>query len=257
MMTRYACALDGIALNSISDAIFITDIAENAPRVRRTTMEYPTRDGLRVLRENRQSIGVTVTFEIHEQSVTRRKGICQQVQSWAQPGGFLTINDRPEQRLRVRCDTLPLVGSSLRWTQALSIIFTAYLIPYWEDETETVVTLNGNTSQNINVPGTAGETRVRATMKNTGTAAITNARITAGDTFMAFDGIQLPAGGALTIGYDEPGRLLLRVGETSIYARRTPESSDDLLLASGQVSAVSVSANGTTQTTVGARGLYL
>ena len=257
MRTRYEAYADNIPLSSIDPAIIITDIAEAAPNVRRTTANYPTGDGQRLLRTVRQYLRVTVMFEIHDQDVRRRAGICERVTKWAQ-GRYLKVNHRPEQRLRVICETPPVVTSSQQWTQQLKVVFAAYAVPFWEDATPTRVTLTGDGSAQAYVRGTAKEALVEATVENAGNSAITAVTLKAGDTAFSFSGISIPPGGRLAIAYDDKRVLSARVGNTGVLAKRTTSSSDDLLAPCGQQVTFAISGTGTnSKTTFIVRGWYV
>ena len=255
--TRYEAYVDDVPLSSVDPAVIVADIAESEPDTRRTTADYPTLDGQRVLRTVRQSLRVTVSFEIHTQDVRRRADICERVVRWAQ-GRFLKVNYRPEQRLRVVCETPPSVASALSWTQRLTVAFAAYAVPFWEDAQPTRVPVSGNGSVSAYVRGTAAQTLVEATVQNSGSAAITAATLKAGDTAFLFAGISIPAGGSLVIGYDGARVLSAKIGNASVLARRTTASDDDLLAPCGQRAAFSVSGAGANaKTTFTVRGWYL
>ena len=257
MRTRYEAFVDDVPLSSVDPAVIVADIAETEPDTRRQTAQYPTGDGQRVLRTMRQALRVTVEFEIHTQDVRRRADICERVVRWAQ-GRVLKVNYRPEQRLRVICETPPSVTSSLSWTQRLRAVFCAYAIPYWEDAQATRVTVNGNGSQDAYVRGTAARALVEASVENRGNTVIKAVTLKAGDTAFAFANISIPAGGSLVTGYDDERVLSARIGGTSVLARRTTESSDDLLAPCGQRVTFAVSGAGANaKTTFTVRGWYL
>lgn len=257
MRTRYEAYVDDIPLSSIDPAVIVTDIQETAPNTRRTTANYPTGDGQRILRSVRQFLRVTVSFEIHTQDVRRRADICERVVRWAQ-GRFLKVNYRPEQRLRVVCETSPTVTSSLQWTQQLKIVFAAYVVPFWEDAQATKIIITGNGSASAYVRGTAAQALVEATVQNNGSAPITTATLKAGDTTLAFSGISIPAGNSLVVRYDDARILSAKIGNAGVLSKRTTASDDDLLAPCGQrvtFSAAGVGANAKTTFTV--RGWYL
>lgn len=274
MKTRYEAELDGVTLSSLSPAVIITDIAEDAPEVRRTTARFAALGGTRMTREVRESLRVSVTFELHEGDVRRRAQLCERVVKWAQ-GRILKVNHRPGQRLGVVCETPPAIGSALRWTQPLTVVFAAQAIPFWEDAVATRVTILGDGDATAYVPGTAQAALVEATVENTGDAAITavtlsvsqaaaagagqaTARGTLADTAFTFSGLSIPPGGRLAIAYDDKRVLRARIGDTSVLAKRTTASSDDLLAPCGQRSTFAVSGTGgAAKTTFSVRGWYL
>lgn len=257
MRTRYEAQIDGISLSSISPAIIVTDIQEAAPNVRRTTANYPTGDGQRVLRTVRQYLRVTITFEIHDQDVRRRAGISERVTRWAQ-GRYLKVGHRPGQRLRVICETPPAVTSAMQWTQQLKVVFSAYAVPFWEDAVATQVTISGDGDATAYVRGTAKEALVEATVENTGDSAITAVTLKAGDTAFSFSDISIPSDGSLVIAYDDERVLSSRIGAASVLSKRTTASSDDLLAPCGQRVAFAVNGAGAnSKTTFSVRGAYL
>ena len=256
MRTRYIVALDGVELGELAPEIIVTDIVHNAPVRELKASDIAGRNGKLVDRTVTSSVGVTVYFEIHTQDVRRRAMVMEDVQRWAMPGGILTASDRPDRRLSVLCESLPSVGSALKWTGSCSVGFTAYAVPFWEDETPRRVSISGNGSKSLYVPGFAAPSCVEAKVKNTGSGLITSVRLTAGKTFMQFSGLSLSSGQTLTVSHDERGLLTARIAEASVLARRTAASSDELELDPGMTEALSVSTDGTAGTTFEVRGRY-
>lgn len=256
MRTRYIVALNGVELSALAPEIIVTDITHSAPVRELKTSDIAGRNGKLYTRTVTSSTGVTVYFEIHTQDVRRRALIMEDVQRWAMPGGVLTTGDRPDRRLGVVCESLPAVGSALKWTGSCSVGFTAYAVPFWEDETPRSVSISGNGSKSLYVPGFAAPAGVEAKVKNTGSVAITSVRLTAGKTFMEFTGLSLASGQTMTVSHDERGLLTARIGEMSVLANRTAASSDELELEPGTTATLSVSTNGTASTTFEVRGRY-
>ena len=256
MRTRYIVALDGVELGELAPEIIVTDIIHNAPVRELKASDIAGRNGKLVDRTVTSSVGVTVYFEINTQDVRRRALIMEDVQRWAMPGGVLTTGERPDRRLVVVCDSLPAVGSALKWTGRCSAGFTAYAVPFWEDESPRRVSISGNGSKSLFVPGFAAPAGVEAKVTNTGSGAISSVKLTAGDTFMEFTGISLAAGKSLEIAHDARGLLTARIGDTSVLARRTAASSDEMELEAGKTAALAVSTNGTANTTFEVRGRY-
>ena len=256
MRTRYLAALDGVELSAIAPEIIVTDITHNAPVREVHASNIAGRNGKLYTRTVTSITGVTVSFEIHTQDVRRRAAIMEDVQRWAMPGGVLTTSDRPDRVLRVVCESLPTVGSAQKWTGVCSIGFVAYAVPFWEDETPRRVSITGNGSKNLFVPGFAAPACVEATVKNTGSGAISTVTLTAGDTSMSFSGISLAAGQTMTLAHDARGLLTARIGGTSVLDKRTAASRDELELEPGKNAALSVTTNGTSSTTFEVRGRY-
>lgn len=257
MITRYTCSLNGIELGHLDPSILLLDIRYTAPVRTLTTTQLAGRDGQRLMRTTTSSVSVSLTFEIHEQDIQRRFAVCEKVQQWAMEGGLLTTGDRPERQLHVVCETPPVIGSSLKWTDRLGVTLTAFDRPFWEDRFPTTVSLSGNTSRSVYAPGFAAPAMVEGSVTNQGTGPIQQVDITAGETAFHFTGLGLTAGQKLTFDYDEHGILSIRVGSTSALDKRTPLSSDDLTLIPGGMRTVSVHTDGSALTRLDIRGRYL
>ena len=256
MRTRYLVALDGVELSAIAPEIIVTDITHSAPVREVRTSDIAGRNGKLYTRTITSSTGVIVSFEIHTPDVRRRAAIMEDVQRWAMPGGVLTTSDRPDRVLRVVCESLPTIGSAQKWTGSCSIGFVAYAVPFWEDEAPRRVSITGNGSKSLFVPGFAASASVEATVKNTGSGAISTVTLTSGDTSMTFAGLALGAGQTMTIAHDARGLLTARVSGTSVLDKRTAASNDELELEPGKNAALSVTTNGTSSTTFEVRGRY-
>lgn len=231
MTTRYSAWLDGLPLHEIDPSIYILDIQEDPAQVDVTTAPKAGGVGRFVITKQRQSLSVTISFAIREYDVTRRKAIMQEIVAWAKGGKYLFINDRPNQRLKVEVDELPTITSALKWTQALSITFTAYAFPYWEnDYTDTLTT---SSEASMTVTGDADRAPVDVTIEANGGMVTVKADKT---TISLTD-----VSGIVEISHDDNGILRLLSNGESILSKRTPESSDDLIATPGRVNDFSVS----------------
>lgn len=257
MRTRYLVALDGMELSAIAPEIIVTDITHNAPVREVRASDIAGRNGKLYTRTVTSSTGVTVSFEIHTPDVRRRAALMEEVQRWAMPGGVLTTSDRPDRVLRVVCESPPTIGSAQKWTGVCSIGFVAYAVPFWEDETPRFVSITGNGSKSLFVPGFAAPAGVEAKVTNTGSSSISSVTLTAGETSMTFSGVLLESGQTMTIAHDTRGLLTARIDGTSVLDKRTPESSDELELEPGKHATLSVTADGTASTTFDVRGRYV
>ena len=155
MKSRYEAYLNGEALSAVNPDIYIHDISYGVPSVQYSTFTVAKRDGARIHRKYTDSISVKISFEIHTYDIVKRQTICGAVARWARNGGELQTNDRKGQRLRCVCTSLPVVNSVRDWTEALEMEFTAYPLPYWEEESYAVTTLTAGSSGNgtLNVAG--------------------------------------------------------------------------------------------------------
>ena len=257
MISRYNAAVDGTWLSEISDRVVITDVIEQPAAGRVETAGRAVGNGSRFIRSLRESLSVEIAFVIFEQDVARRKEILSRVQAWAagEPEQLVRLetNDRPAQFLYARCTELPAADSAMRWLNELRVTFTAFERPYWigaDVETATITS-----SGSLYVPGT-GRALCEAEIVNAGTGAITTVTVVAADTSITVSGLNLAAGRSLAISYDAYGRIAIKSGNTDALARRTPESSDDLLVTCGKSNDISVSTDGTAKATFKARGMY-
>lgn len=257
MMTRYDAAVNGAWLGELDhlDRLIVKDIQEEAPRTRATTLRRPATAGLLLLKHQRETLRVAVTFVVWEQDVEMRKELVQRVNEWAmaQEIVMLEINDRPGEMLFARVLEPAVVPSALKWTEEITIVFTAYEMPFWQDVEPSQVTTQGKASLYVNG---IGETLCDAYIKNSGSSAVTDVTVLGGETSIRFQGISLPAGETLAITHDNRGFISAKIGGTSVLIHRTAESDDDLFLKCGQNNALSVSSNGTVTATFKARGVY-
>lgn len=233
MITRYGVWLDGLPLHELDPAIIVTNIIEQPAAV--DVVSYPRARGAgtRVTNRTRRSLSVSVRFCIWDYDVIRRKAVMQKVIAWAKGGKYLSINDRPGQRLRVEVDELPVVQSSLHWQQEISLTFTAYANPYWEEETATVVNAINAAIFSADIPGDADIAMVDAVIQ------ANNATITvkADKSTITLKDVS----GVVEISHGDDGILRIMSNGESILSHRTPESSDDLTATPGKVNQFSVS----------------
>ena len=236
-MTRYKVWLDQQGLHDIDPAICILDLQEQPPSQLLSTAARAEGDGVFLARRVRQSLSVTVRFAIREPHPARRQAILQKVRTWAQ-GSVLSTGDRPQQRLKVQAESLPTLSSALKWTDALSLTFTAYEVPFWEDAQPTTSTV-----PTFYLPGDAPA----APLDMRWSSAISTPHVVTITTPMSsitFRDLPLHAGQELTISH-ETGVLTATIDGADVLTHRTPESSDDLLLPCGQANTVTVTADGT------------
>ena len=249
-MTIHDCQLNGVSLSGIDTRICVLDIQEDAPEMVRTV--HPLSRGGQRVRQQRRSLTVRVQFAIHETVPSRRKAILQSIAAWAQPGGFLTVEDRPGKRLPVICTALPAMTAE-DWTSPLTLTFTTTHCPWWESQTPT--TVSGSNTLTLTVPGSADFTPVDAEITNTGSQPITLLSIQCGDSYMFFSGIDLPAGETLYL-TTEDGVFSAKIGDESVLAKRSTTSDDLLLAPCGKACDLLVSTTGTIRAAFSARGRY-
>lgn len=255
MFLRFDASLNGKSMNAIAPEIILRDILEEPIDVETQTFRKAGREGMRIAKRVRNSLRVRLVYNIRAYDIMTRTKIARMIAEWAYDGGWLTINTRPGQRLRVKVDNPPTVNSSLKWTQDLSVTFVAYERPYWEEQYPVRLT---TTSQGVlKIPGTVPEAYVECTVTNKGIDDLTTAKIVCGETFMDFTGLSVPPGGELVISYTDDDQLMITAAGESALRARSAASSDDLILPTRQTNFVTVSADQAVSAVFAARGRYI
>ena len=257
MISRYEVSLNGVDMASLNENLKILNVEYPAPEITLTKNATAGRDGARITRRYREAARVTVKFELHIYDIAQRQAACQDIARWAANGGALRINDRPDTHLNVICETLPSITSVRDWTKTLALEFAAYRFPYWEDDTETQITLSGvNTSGTVYVPGNTGaDARALVSATITARANLTWVTVFAGaGTFIGLGAMR--NGETVEIGYDDDLILYIRKGGTSILNTRNEISTDDLLAECGKNNLFTLQSNGAAQVTFRTRGCW-
>ena len=244
MVTRYGVWLDGLPMEELDPAIYITDVQEQAPQMNVVTAPRAMGDGLFVTHRARERLSVIVRFAIREYDTARRKDAMQKIISWARAGKYLAISDRPGQRLRVEVDAMPTITSALKWTQELTLTFVAYAMPFWQSEYPEIIATSDVASRFV--PGDAVKASVDVVITPTGSAVT----VAVGSSRITLEGVA----DAIEISHGDDGVLRITSGGASILAKRTPESSDDLLAAPGEINRFSISGG---SATFRVRGVWL
>lgn len=251
-MTQYQVWLNGLSLQDVDPSIRITDVQELAPSQLTATTAMAMGDGLRLLRRNRQSMSVAVCLIIREYSMSRRKAALAAVLAWARQGGWLSLGDRPGQRLNVIADALPSLTSALRWTEILTLRFTAYEAPFWEEAAPTCI-LPG---RKVHLPGNGPAAPVDFCWETPGG----NVSLCIQTPLSRIHLDSLPTSPGQQLGMAHMGGVpIITLDGKDMLVYRTADSSDDLLLASGETSIVEATANGAPiqNITLMARGRWL
>lgn len=232
MMSRYKVWLNDESLEEISPLVYISDISYSGVSPSFVTNKIGANDGqLTIDAVGYDTNTIVVSFSVREYNTAARQRIVQDIVKWASMGGWLKTSDRPGQMIYVRCAKYPAVGSVLRWTNALSVQFTAFDYPFWVDVTPETVELDSGDEEDIFVPGFR-QTYVEASIVPSET--LTGFTLEAGETFMEIDGVSIPADQAITIKYSDAHHILsIESAGVSLLDKRTPESSDDLILVPG------------------------
>lgn len=253
-MDRFDATLNNVSLSQLDPAVVLIDIDERAATLERETARRSIHPGTRISALVRRSLSVTLRFAVRAYDIDYRAHVLDMIAQWAGRGGWLRINSRPGQRLRVTVDEMPSVGSSLRWTDELTMTLTAYERPYWEQEypVRALITDSGS----LRPRGTYPTAYVECEITNAGNGVLTEAVVRCAETSIKLTGVAVPAGEKLCIAYTDKDVLTITAAGVSALANRTAESHDDLVAATLTDNDISVTADQPVSAVFSARGRY-
>lgn len=241
MFLRFEAELNGGKFSAIAPELVLIDVIEREAAMDMVTAQYANKPGQRVSSNLRTSLAVQLVYLINTQDIVRRAEIGNLITAWGKNGGLLQVNYRPGLQLDVTMDTPPTINSALRWTQELTLTFTAHRQPYWTDaeavqETiETTLKSDGTGYQSlfasIRMGGNVDHVPVDCSIINVGDTDLTNVRVDIGSTSITLAGMTVPVGGTIMMDYANGLLSIYNLSDTTesyLYAR-TPQSSDDLL----------------------------
>ena len=210
-------------LDEIDERIVIESIEPEDGRENVTAVESAFGTGWRITKQKRDKLGIVVRFKILEHGRTsngmkERSQLIEKINAWAAPCGILKLNYKPNRRLNVDTVQCPGEGSLWDYTKEFQIVFRAYRIPYWEDNTSNVDSIGGNVSKkskSITIEGSA-VTQVNVELANKSGAKIDKVKsLYIGDNKMAFSsGIALAKNESLVVDHDKYGILRVRIKQT-------------------------------------------
>ena len=257
MTSRFDVWLDGISLTSLHPGIYITDVKQSTVGFADTRVSVGKKDGSILQRRALEQLDYTVTFMLREYNPAARQSAVDVITAWAMTGGALTDSTHEDKFLDVICTAPPRIESALRWTDDLSITFTAYGMPYWQDSEPAVFSHTGTSGGGtVFGKGSAADCIVYGTVKATG-GALTTLMVRAGTSFMEFSDMTVTQNGTVTFGYDDHYIYCVKWGNASQIRRRTGESSDELRVPMQTASEFEITANVSVTSNFYVRGLYL
>lgn len=254
MKSRMQVYLNGKGLHEIDEKIVVLDVTYASPSSNVSAQSNGHRDGSYVSSIRFDDAQLTVSVEIHEYNMARRQRLLQLVAAWALPGGWLTVSDRPGQKIFVRCSNPPTLGSAFRWTERVEIPLGAYEFPYWQDDEPKTATLTGTSAEgSMLVPGIASPCYFEAEVTPTGT--LTSLTLGVGNSSIELSDIS--ATDPVVISYDERHILSIVSGAVSLLDKRTAASSDDLTADAGTQAQLTLTANVSCTAVFKAKGVYV
>lgn len=257
MKSRHEVYLNDIPLESISPKIRVLDIAYKPGTLSVDTYERSIASGSIVKFTRRESYTVTVSFALLAYSVRERTVLMQEIAKWASKGGKLVCSDRPRQFLYCICTQLPVIDSAQKWSDGVKMVFTAYGLPFWQDDEFTTFAVSGqNSSGLISDKGVEdGYPEVRLVVSS---GTLNTLSINVGETYMNFTGLGIPANGNFVITHAWDTWLLQILGNgASVYSKRTEDSWDELRSKAGEINTIVVSANTALTGEIIIRGLHV
>ena len=212
MILRRRVALDGVQLDQADGRILIQGIEPAAGRDQRTAVPLAGGTGSRVTGEHRDWMDVTVRFSINEKSYRpqERSDVFETVMKWAAAGGWLTVNYKPDRRIRVIAEQLPSEGDISRRGE-YAILFRAYGVPYWqqaEPDSLRVADVSEVTRQ-FGVGGSR-QTVMDVQFTNTSGSTCNTLSIACGGNTLSFSSLGLADGETLVIDHHDNGRRCLQ-----------------------------------------------
>lgn len=234
-------SLNDVQLDEIDSRIIIRGIEEDAARLSYSAVSIYGRPGQRVTSRHRDTLEVTVKFalRITRRDMAARSELFEKVAGWAAGGGWLRLNYRPNRRLWVACVSLPAAGDQAEWDTEYEITFRAYAAPYWQQSTPASVTVNSvrTMSRAMEIPGTM-DSVLNVTFENVSGMEISTLKITTDASSFDFKSLGLKANETLVIDHTSKDVLRIRIRNAngdyrSALGKRTPESSDDLVVSPG------------------------
>ncbi len=244
MQLRHRAALNGVQLDELDERIIVAGIDEAAAKDTINTASRFGGWGQRVTSRHRDSLDVTVRFglRIKARDMEGREELFEKVIAWATGGGWLTVNYKPDRRIYVTCAQLPAAGDMKEWNGEYAVVFRAYGVPYWQQETPVSVSVASTrgATRTLKVVGSA-DTVLDVRFVNLSGMEIATASISAGTSRFVLENLHLAANETLLIDHTAEGLLRIRVQAASGAWRsamgcRTEASSDDLTVSPGDVS---------------------
>ena len=256
----FLVARDGQPLSAVSRAIRVVDVTEMAAaRTLRTQQRGNGPDSF-VIRDDRSSLAVRIQFAVLEEDCATRTVILSRVAQWARSGTILTLGDRPGKQLACICTALPQTQSRRKWAGLCEMTFTAYRVPFWEDELPMTAEATSPALQHKIALAQPGTYPAPLTACITAHGAVSELSIAAGGSECVFSGLALEAGGQFTLTHEDglPGAFCTSAGEEAhpCLSAITADSADELLLPPGETSIVTVTADGPVTVRLCVRGRY-
>ena len=257
MILSRRVALGGVQLDELHESIVIRSIDPGVPDETVQTTSRMGGAGQRITGSHWETLEVSVNFAINvpKRDMTLRKQIFDAVMKWALRKGWLTVNWIENRRVYVDKVVLPSSGDLWNWTEEFTILFKAYNVPFWQDETPTTASNALITSGSVQIEvGGNVQSVLDVEFRNRSGMTINNFNVSAGGNTLYLSGIGLGGSSTLNIHHGTDGMLRITSGGANVLSCRT--GADDLYVNPGVVN-VSISADRAGQLTVRNYGRYV
>lgn len=253
MTSRYSATLNNVSLASVDSSILLLDIQYQPVEMQDKTINIAKRHGARRTDRSFGMSSARILFEIHKYGIADRQEVCGKIGKWAKDGGVLEVNDRPGQYLQCVCTEFPVINSAKNWTEALSITFTAFEIPFWQAKTAVTKALTGTSDEELlTVPGNVDGALVEVDI--TANASLSSITLSVNNRDLILSSLNASQSDIISISYDEKAIQSIKKGSASIMDKRT--GVDDLLAVCGS-NTLEISASASVSAEFKVRGLWL
>lgn len=235
MNSRYSVALNGVEMASIHQDLYIADIRYNNEQKNDVTFPSANRQGAVYMKNVLAPKVITIVFRLYIYDINLRQTICQAVNKWAMNGGILTTNDRAGQKLSVVPGQNAVIPSAMKWTDDLTISFTAPF-PYWEQSAAATVTIADSAVHDLLIPGNVPQAEQGALVDATATltASTDTLAIRCDSNVITLNSLAGTTGDVIRFYHDDNRFLHIEKNGTSILGKRS--GADDLTAKSGGTS---------------------
>ena len=257
MILSKRVSLGGVQLDELHERVVVLGIDPGTPNESVQTISRMGGSGQRVTLQHWEKLEITVTYgiDVPKTNMILRRQIFDMVNAWALKKGWLRVNWMPGKRVYIDKVTVPTSGDLWEWTNNYTISFTAYNVPFWQDENPTQTMRNLFTSGNVDIQ-VAGvvQTVLDVDFRNRSGMTINNFTINAGRGSLYLTGINLGGSATLSINHGTDGILRITAGGVSVLPKRT--GLDDLYVEPGNLR-VMVSADRAGDLTIRNYGRYV
>lgn len=256
ILTRRA-ALGKKQLDEEHEAIVIRGTEPGRTEKKIGTAQRMNGFGSRITNRSYNMVEAKIIFAINikKHDLAARREAFDAACAWALRKGWLTLTENPGRRLYVQEIVLPEAGDLWDWTKEYTIGLQAYDVPYWQDAEPEQVVSKTISKGSLTVPVNGHvNTVLDATFENKSGKTINKMELTADGNKFTFTGLGLGKNDTLTISHGTNGILQIKIGDTSVLAKR--KGADDLIMRPGSRT-VTLDAERAGKLTLTAAGRYV